>query len=76
MDRRSIILVGSCFSRQDAANGTHDDLNEPALQSDPGHSQGHYIIVYFTVRGITPPRWVVLPECYHFSENLLSNVVW
>ena len=38
-----MILVPSCFSRQDASNSTHEDTNESTLQSDPGHGQGHYI---------------------------------
>ena len=29
MDRRSIILVPSCSSSQDASNDTHDDQNGP-----------------------------------------------
>ena len=74
MDRRPIILVPLCFSRQYASNGAHDDLNAPTLQSDPGHGQGHFITMDFIMCGVIPPKWAVLPECYQFSENLLYNV--
>ena len=47
--------------RQDASNNTHDDLNEPTLQSDPGYGQGHYITMDFIMCGVTPPKWAVLP---------------
>ena len=74
MDRRSINLVPSCFSRQDASNGTHADPNEPILQSDPGHGQCLHITMDFTLCGVTPPKWAALPECYQCSENLLHTV--
>ena len=74
MDRRLIILIPSCFSRQDPSNGTHNDPNETASQSDPGHGQGHYITMDFIMCGVTPPKWAVLPVYYQFSEKLLYNV--
>ena len=74
MDRRSIILVPSCFSRQDAANDTHDDPNGPIYQFAPGHGQGHHIAIDFITCGVTPPKWAVLPECCQFSENVLEIV--
>ena len=43
MDHRSIILVPSRFSRQNASNDTHDDPDGPTLQLDPGDGQGHHI---------------------------------
>ena len=51
MDHRSVILVTSCFSRQDASNDAHDDPNGPALQLDPGHSQVHHIAMNFIYVG-------------------------
>ena len=74
MDRMSILSLPSCFSGQDASNGTHDDLTEPTLRSDPGHGQGHYITMNFIMCGVTPLKWAVLPECYQFSENVLYVV--
>ena len=74
MDHRSIRLVPSCFPRQDASNDTHDDLNEPTLQLDPGDGQGHHITTNFILCGVTPPKGAVLTECYQFSENLLYIV--
>ena len=65
----SIILVPSCFSRQDASNSTNDDPNERALQSDPSNGQDHCITMDFIMCGVTPPKWAVLPEYYQFSEN-------
>ena len=43
MDHRSISLVPSCLSRQDASNDTLDHPSGPTLQSDPG--QGSAILV-------------------------------
>ena len=57
MDRRSIILVPLCFSRQNALTMTltHDDPNGPTLQLDPGDGQGHYVTMNFIICGVTPP---------------------
>ena len=74
MDRGPIILLPSCFSRQDASNGVHDDLSEPTLRYDPSHGQGYYITMDFMMCGVTPPMWAVLPEYYQFSGILLYNV--
>ena len=63
IDRRSIILVPSCFSRQNASNDTHDDPNGPTLQLDPGNGQGHHITMTFITCGVTPPKRAVIPEC-------------
>ena len=71
MDRRSIILVPSCFSRQNASNDTHGDPNGPTLQLDRGVGQDSHINMNFIICGVTPPKRAVLPECYQFSENLL-----
>ena len=51
MDHRSIILVPSCFSRQDASNDTRDDPNGLTLQLDPGVGQGHHITMNFIIVG-------------------------
>ena len=77
MTCRSIILVPSCFSRQDASNDTHDDPNEPTLQLDLGHSQGHHITMNFIICVLwgNTAKKAVLPECYQFSENLLCNCI-
>ena len=69
MDRRSIILVPSCFSRQNASNDIHDDPNGPTLQIDLGDCQCRHITMNFIVCGVTPPKRAVLPECYPFSEK-------
>ena len=73
-DRRSITLVPSCFSRQDASNDTHDDPNGPTLQLDPGDGQGHHITMNLIICGATPTTRAVLPEWYQFSENVLCIV--
>ena len=75
MGLRSVTLVPSFFSRQNASKDTHDDPNEPSLQFDPGgHDQGHHIALDVITCGVTPPKWAVLPECCQFSENLLCIV--
>ena len=64
MHRKSIILVQSCFSRQDALNDTHDDAKGPTLHFGPGHVQGRHIAMDFIMCGVTPSKRAVLPECY------------
>ena len=54
--RRSIILVPSCFSRQDASNDTLNDPNGPILQFSPGHSQAPHIVM----DQLTPPKHILI----------------
>ena len=63
MDHRSIILVPSRFSRQNAPNDTHDDPNRPTLQLDTGDGQDHHITTNLIICGVTPPNRSVLLEC-------------
>ena len=72
MDHRSIILVPSCLSRQDTSNDATDDPNESTLQFDTGPGHGRHITIEFITCAVTPPKWAVLPEYGHFSENMLD----
>ena len=76
MDRRSIILVPSCFSRQGASNDIHDDPKRPIWQFGQGlgHGQRHHIVTDFITCWVTPPKWAVLPEYCQFSQNLLEII--
>ena len=75
MGRLLIILVSLCTSRQYTSSDTHNDQNGPTLQFDPGHGQCHrYHGLYHVGGAVTRAKWAVLPECYHFSENLLYIV--
>ena len=70
MSLRSIILVSSFFSCQDAFDDTHDDPNGPTSQFDLGHGQSHHSAIDIITLGVTPLKWAVLPESCQFSENV------
>ena len=76
MDHRSIILVASCFSRQNASSDTHDedDTDAPTLQLDPAGGQDHHITMNLIICAVTPLKMAVLPECYQLSENVLYMI--
>ena len=77
MDRRSVILAPSYFSRRDASNDTHDDPNGHIWQLDPGHSQGHHTAMDFVTCGgntakVGGATWML----QIFKKKLLQIVTW